>query len=100
VAGVKDLRQAQIFGQLQEGLAGTVFARRKNTESVGGAFSNDVAAEGGLDELEFVQRQAGNTAVIGMDDFTVGAERRADNAVVLGAMSLDLQVEIGGDRHG
>jgi hypothetical protein len=100
MAGVKDFRQAQIFGQLPEGIAGAVFARRKNAESVGGVFGDDVAPEGCLDELEFVQREAGDAAVIGMFDLAVGTEGRADEAVVVGTVRLYFQVEIGGDRNG
>ena len=35
----------------------------------------------------------------GMFDFPLGAERRPDDAVMIGAVGLDFEVEIGGGWH-
>ena len=60
---------------------------------------DDLPAKSGLEEFEFFQGDARDAAVAGMFDFTMGAERGADDAVMIGAVGLDFEVEIGGGWH-
>ena len=53
---------------------------------------NDVPAEGGLDELELLQRQAGDASVVGVFDRAVLAIGGAQDAVDGGAMLLDFEM--------
>ena len=61
-------------------------------EGLGRVFGNHFAAEGSLDEFELVQRQAGDAAVILVFDGVALAERRAQNADGIGAMSLNFEM--------
>jgi hypothetical protein len=60
---------------------------------------DNVAAKGGLDEFEFVQREPGDPSVIGMFDLTVLAKGGADQTVIVFAVGLDFEVEIGWSGH-
>jgi hypothetical protein len=53
---------------------------------------NDVAAEGGLNELELIEGQAGDAAVIGVLDFVALAERGAQHADRISPVSLDFEM--------
>ena len=63
-------------------------------------YRDDLAAESGLQEFEFVEREAGNAAVIGVLDLAIEAEGGADEAVMIFAVGLDFQMEIVRSWHG
>jgi len=71
LARVDGLVQLHLFGQLEEGETGPVLFGLKSLERVGRALGNDLLAEGGLDEFELVQGQAGDASVVFMLDMTV-----------------------------
>ncbi len=76
-------------------MAGAVFARGEDLEGIGGIYRDDLAAEGSLQQFEFVEGQAGDAAVIGVVNLAVEAEGGADEAVVILAVGLDFQMEVG-----
>src|SRR5207249_6361366 len=81
IARIKHLGQFQFLGQLEQGMAGAVFARGKDLESPGRVYGDNLAAEGGLQEFEFVERKAADAAVVGVLDLAVEAEGGTDEAV-------------------
>ena len=71
VARVDHLRQTQLLGQSQQRVAGAVFLGKEDLEGVRRILGHDITAEGRLDELELLQGQADDAAMVGVSDFTV-----------------------------
>jgi hypothetical protein len=61
-------------------------------KGLGRILGNDVAAEGGLNELELIEGQAGDAAVIGVLDFVALAVGGAQDADRVGAVRLDFEM--------
>jgi hypothetical protein len=92
VARVECLVQSQLLGQLQESAAGSVFSGVDRLKGLGRILGNDVAAEGGLNEFELIEGQAGDAAVVGVLDFVALAEGGAQDPDRIGAVSLDFEM--------
>lgn len=92
-AGIECLIQFQLFGQLQQGVTGSVFFRADGLEGFRGVLGHDLTTEGRLNELELIELQPGDATVIGMFDFAIFAERRAQDADGIGAVALNFQVD-------
>ncbi len=61
-------------------------------KSLGGILGNDVATEGGLDELELIEAQAGDASMVGVLDFIAVAERGAQDADGIGPVTLNFEM--------
>jgi hypothetical protein len=93
LAGVEGPVQAQLLGQFQQRVAGPVFLGGAQLHRFGRALRDHLAAEGGLQQLELREAQAGEAAVGGMFDFAVLAIRGADEADGVASVVLNFEVE-------
>jgi len=100
LTGIEDLREFEFPSQLKQSVAGPILARGENLEGLRRIDRQDLATEGGLQQFEFFERESGNAAVIAVLDLAVQAEGGADEAVMVFALGLDFQMEIGGGIHG
>jgi hypothetical protein len=91
--GIKSPIQFEFFGQLEHGPTGAVFSGLKDLKGVGVALGQSLAGEGGLNEFELFEAQAGEAAMVGVHDFALVAERGAENADGVKAVGLDLKVD-------
>src|ERR1019366_1090891 len=78
--GIQRPIQFEFFGQLEHGPTGAVFSGLKDLKRVGGALGQSLSGEGGLNEFELFEVPAGETAMVGVHDFALVAERGAENA--------------------
>ena len=76
-------------------MAGAIFLGGAQLERLGGALRDHLPAEGGLQQLDLGEAQAGEAAVGGMFDLTVLAIRGADEADGVTPVVLDFEVEAG-----
>src|SRR5664279_2295289 len=91
--GIKSPVQFEFFGQLEHGARGPVFSGLKDLKGVGVALGQSLSGEGGLNEFELFEVQAGKAAVVGVHDFALVAERGAENADGVKAVGLDFEVK-------
>jgi hypothetical protein len=77
---------------LEYGATGAVFSGLKDLKRVGVALGQSLSSEGGLNEFELFETQAGEAAVVGVHDFALLAEGGAENADGAKAMGLDFKV--------
>ena len=77
---------------MEHGATGAVFSGLKDLKRVGVALGQSLSREGGLNEFELFQVQAGDAAMIGVHDFALLAEGGAENADGAKAMGLDFKV--------
>ena len=91
--GIKSPIQFEFFGQLEHGPTGAVFSGLKDLKGVGVALGQSLAGEGGLNEFELFEAQAGEAAMVGVHNFALVAERGAENADGVKAVGLDLKVD-------
>jgi hypothetical protein len=78
---------------LEHGTTGPVFPGVKDLEGVGVAFGQSLSGEGGLNEFELFQAQAGDPTVVGVEDLAVLAEGGAEEADGVGAVGLNFEVD-------
>jgi hypothetical protein len=71
--GVQGGIEADVFGEGEEGGAGTVFAAAQETDGVGVSGGNDLALESCLDTEEGFEGQSAETSMGGVLDLAVGA---------------------------
>ena len=90
--GIESSIQFEFFGQLEHGPTGAVFSGLKDLKRVGVALGQSLSGEGGLNEFELFEVQAGEAAMVGVHDFALVAERGAKNADGVKAVGLDLKV--------
>jgi hypothetical protein len=75
-------------------MACAVFSTVEDAECLRIVDGNDAFAEGELEELELLQRTAGDASVLGMPNLPVLAKRGAQNSDRALAGGLDLEVQI------
>jgi hypothetical protein len=90
--GIESPVQFEFFGQLEHGATGAVFSGLKDLKRVGVALGQSLSSEGGLNEFELFEAQAGEAAMVGVHDFALLAEGGAENADGAKAMGLDFKV--------
>jgi hypothetical protein len=95
LARVEGPVELELLGHLQQRVAGPVFLGGTDLNILGGARGHDVAAEGGLEQFEFLQRQPGQAPVVGMFDFAVLAVGGADEAHRMTSVGLDFEMKPG-----
>jgi hypothetical protein len=91
--GVEGSIQAEFFGKLEQAAGGPEFFGIEQPAGLRGIDRHDLAAEGGLNELELSQGQVVDAAVGGVLDFALEAEGGANEAVSAVAALLDFEVE-------
>jgi hypothetical protein len=90
--GIKSQIQFEFFGQLEHGATGTVFSGLKDLKRVGVALGQSFSGEGGLNEFELFEVQAGDATMVGVHDFARLAEGGAENTDGAKAVGLDFEV--------
>ena len=91
--GIKRPVQFEFFGQLQHGATGAVFPGPKDLERVGVALGQSLSGESRLDEFELLQVQAGDAAMVGVQDVALEAEGGAEEADRVEAVGLDFEMD-------
>jgi hypothetical protein len=91
--GIKSQVQFEFSGQLEHGAAGAVFSGLKDLKGIGVALGQSLSGEGGLNEFELIEVQAGEATVVGVHDFACLAEGGAENADGVEAVGLDFEVK-------
>jgi hypothetical protein len=91
--GIKSPIQFKFFGQLEHGTTGAVFSGLKDLKRVGVALGQSLSREGGLNEFELIEVQAGEATMVGVHDLTGLAEGGAENADGVEAVGLDFEVK-------
>jgi hypothetical protein len=91
--GIKRPVQFEFFGQLEHGSTGTVFSGLKDLKRVGVALGQSLPGEGGLNEFELFQVQAGEATMVGVHDFARLAERGTKDTHGVEAVSLDFEMD-------
>jgi hypothetical protein len=91
--GIESPIQFELFGQLEHGTTGAVFSGLKDLKRVGVALGQSVSGEGGLNESELFEAQAGEAAMVGVHDSARLAEGGAEDAHGVAAVGLDFKMD-------
>jgi hypothetical protein len=83
---------------LEHGATGTVFSGLKDLKRIGVALGQSLSGEGGLNAFELMEVQAGEAAMVGVQDFAQVAERGAENADGVKGVGLDLNLDKAGGK--